>query len=491
MTTHLEADAIIPSGAMLVGEQWISDSSGGTFTHVYAASGRPNAEVALAGAVEIDRAVEAGWRAQREWMSLDVERRRDCLLAISDLVSAHLDELTRLSVHDNAVPVTISALQPSTLVRYLRYYAGWIDKGHGASVPGTTPMDVNLVEREPYGVVGVIIPWNGPLFQIGMNVVPALAAGNAVVLKPSELAPLTSLRFGELCLEAGLPAGLLSVVPGGAEAGEALVRHPGVRKIHFTGSSATARRVQVAAAENLVPVAAELGGKAANIIFGDADLDQAAQLGALSGPVGLSGQSCAAGSRILVHESVYDEFAAKFVAVVRGSTMGDPFDAGTLVGPVISSGAADKIMGAIDAAVAQGMGELILGGKRGAGALADGFYIEPTVFSHVDNSSPLGREEVFGPVASLMRFSTEEEALQLANDTRYGLVNYINTKDLARAHRVAKRLESGTVWINQGTDIGPTAPYGGYKQSGSGRSGGVEGLHQFQQVKNIRIGVPA
>ncbi|MCG3754004.1 aldehyde dehydrogenase family protein [Amycolatopsis sp. Poz14] len=484
-------DGLIPVGAMLIGDERVSDSSGGTHAHVFAATGETNARVALAGAAEIERAVSAAWRAQREWMGLGVERRRDLLLALADAVESELDSLVRLSVQDNAVPVSVSALQPATLVRYLRYYAGWVDKGHGQSVPGTAPSDVNLVEREPYGVVGVIIPWNGPLFQIGMNVVPALAAGNAVVLKPSELAPLTSLRFGELCREAGLPPGLLSVAPGGAEAGEALVRHPGIRKIHFTGSTATARRIHAVAAENLTPVATELGGKAANLVFADADLDQAAQLAALSGPLGLSGQSCAAGNRILVQDTVYDEFAERFLTVVRNAAMGDPFAETTLVGPVISEAAADKILGVVEDAVRSKSGRLLAGGKRADGKLAAGFYVEPTVFAEVDTGSALGREEVFGPVASLIRFTAEDEAVAIANDTRFGLVNYVNTTDLARAHRVARQLESGTVWVNQGTDIGPTAPYGGYKQSGSGRSGGLEGLHQFQQVKNIRIGVPA
>jgi aldehyde dehydrogenase (NAD+) len=393
-------------------------------------------------------------------------------------------------VHDNGVPITVSGMQPFTLDRYIRWYAGAIDKTTGSTVAGGGVDDVNLVEYEPYGVVGVIIPWNGPLFQIGMNVIPALAAGNAVVLKPSELAPLSSLRLGELVLEAGFPPGLLSVVPGGAETGEALVRHSRVRKVHFTGSTASGRKVIIAAAENLTPVACELGGKAASIVFADADLAMVAQNAALSGPIALSGQSCSAGNRLLVEDSVYDEFVAHFTAAVQAAPMGDPFSEANFVGPLITESAMNKVMASVNAAHTEGMGELILGGQRAGGDLASGYYVQPTIFSEVDSTSPLAQQEIFGPVSAIIRFSTEDEAVAIANGTAYGLVNFLSTTNLARAHRVARRLESGTVWVNQGVDVGPTAPYGGYKHSGNGRSGGMLGLHQFQQVKTIRVAVP-
>jgi aldehyde dehydrogenase (NAD+) len=292
-----------------------------------------------------------------------------------------------------------------------------------------------------------------------------------------------------LCLEAGLPAGLVNVVPAGPEGGDALVRHPGVRKIHFTGGDVTARKVIQSAAVNLTPVVTELGGKSANLVFGDADLDAAAMLAAHQGPLMQSGQSCACASRVLVDESVYDAFLERFVAVIEGSTIGDPLDPQTVFGPVVSQAAADRILGVIEQAVTERSGELLAGGTRLGDGLANGYYIAPTVFGGVDNGSALAQNETFGPVVSVMKFRDESEAVRIANDSRYGLNAFVQTNDLTRAHRVARRLEAGSVWINTFSDISPQGPYGGYKQSGFGRTGGMEGLHEFLQVKNIRIAV--
>ncbi|BBX88834.1 aldehyde dehydrogenase [Mycolicibacterium boenickei] len=461
------------------------------FEHIYPATGRPNGTVELAGAAEIDNAVRVAAKAQREWVALTVDRRRDLLIGLADVVHDHLDELAKLNVADYAVPISFAGTA-MLLERFLRHFAGYADKPHGVTTPVNGSFDINLVEREPYGVVGVITPWNGALVVTGSCVAPALAAGNAVVLKPSELAPFAALRFGELCLEAGLPEGLVAVVPADAEGGDALVRHPGIGKIAFTGGGGTARKVLQAAATNLTPVVTELGGKSANLIFADADLDLAAALSAHQGPLMQSGQSCACASRILVHDEVYDEFLEKFLGVIGSARIGDPMDPATTFGPVISQAAADRILAAVDAAASGGAGELLLGGKRIGGAglpddLAEGYYVEPTVFGGVDNASDLAQLETFGPVVSLMRFRDEDEAVRIANDTPYGLNAFVQTTDLNRAHRVARQLESGSVWINQFSDISPQGPYGGYKQSGAGRTGGVEGLHEFQQVKNIRI----
>src|SRR4051812_46768476 len=368
----------LPPGLLIAGDR-VNESSGGTHLHIYPATGQLNGTVSLAGAAEIDRAVTSAWDAHREWMALTVDRRRDLLIDLADAVHENLDELSRLNVHDYAVPIAFAG-NAILLERFLRHFAGYVDKPHGSSTPVTGSFDINMIEREPYGVVGVLTPWNGSLVVTGSCVAPALAAGNAVVLKPSEVAPLATLRFGELCVEAGLPVGLVNVVPAGPEGGDALVRHPGIRKIHFTGGEATARKVLQSAAVNLTPVVAELGGKSANIIFGDADLDAAAMLSAHQGPLMQSGQSCACASRVLVHESVYDKFLEKFVAVVEGSTIGDPLDPSVVFGPVISQSAADRILAEIDAAVAQGAGDLVVGGKRLGGELAHGYYIEPTVF---------------------------------------------------------------------------------------------------------------
>lgn len=479
--------ATVAGGLLIAGDR-VTETSGGMYAHIYPATGQPNAHIPLAGADDIDRAVTSAWDAHREWIALTVDRRRDLLIDLADAVRDNLDDLARLNVYDYAVPISFAG-NAILLERFLRHFAGYVDKPHGSSTPVTGSFDVNLIEREPYGVVGVITPWNGSLVVTGSCVAPALAAGNAVVLKPSEVAPFAALRFGELCLEVGLPAGLVNVVPAGPEGGDALVRHPGIRKIHFTGGDATARKVVQSAAVNLTPVVTELGGKSANIIFADADLDSAAMLSAHQGPLMQSGQSCACASRVLVHESVYDTFLEKFLAVIEASSVGDPLDPATTFGPVISQAAVDRILATIERAVTERSGDLVIGGKRLGGELTQGYYVEPTVFAGVDNASVLAQTETFGPVVSVIKFSDEAEAVRIANDSRYGLNAFVQTNDLSRAHRVARQLEAGSVWINTFSDISPQGPYGGYKQSGFGRTGGLEGLHEFLQVKNIRIGL--
>jgi aldehyde dehydrogenase (NAD+) len=473
--------------ALLIGTERLSEASGGTYDHVFPGTGEVNATIPMAGPEEIDAAVRSAADAQREWAAMPVERRRELLFALARAIEADTETLAPLNVHDYAVPISMAPGQGMLLARFFDYYAGWVDKVTGQTAPVMGSNDVNMITREPYGVVGVIVPWNGPLIGIGMAVAPALAAGNAVVIKPPELAPLAPLRFGELCRQVGLPPGLVNVVPGGPDAGDALVRHRGVSKIHFTGSGATARKIATAAAETLKPLSFELGGKSANVVFADADLDRAVMIAAFMGPLTQSGQSCACGSRILVERSIYREFQERLVAAVAHVPIGDPFDPGTIMGPVVSAAAADRITGTIDEAVRSGTGRLLTGGKRLGGDLAAGYYIEPTVFADVPNTSPLARIETFGPVVSVMPFDTEDEAVALANDSDFGLVAYAHTSNFERAHRVARRLESGSVWINAFSDIQPSGPYGGYKESGYGRLGGLEGLHEFSQVKNTRI----
>lgn len=392
---------------LLVGGDRVT-STDAAHQHIYPATGQPNATVALAGAAEMDRAVLAAHDAQREWSSLTVDVRRDRLIDLADAVHEHLDELAVLNVQDYAVPVSFAGTA-TMLESFLRHFAGYADKIAGASTPVSGSFDVNLVEREPYGVVGIIAPWNGSLVVAGSCVAPALAAGNAVVFKPSELAPLAALRFGELCLEAGLPAGLVNIVPAGAEGGEALVRHPTIRKVHFTGGGGTARAVLRAAAENLTPVVAELGGKSADIVFDDADLDKAAMLSAHQGPLMQSGQSCACASRLLVHETVYDAFVEKFLAAVGSAVVGDPMNPSTRFGPVISEASLQRILDIVGTAVSSGAGDLLTGGRRIGGDLADGYYLEPTVFGQVNNSAPLAQHETFGPVVSITPFSDDDE----------------------------------------------------------------------------------
>ncbi|WAC54179.1 aldehyde dehydrogenase family protein [Gordonia sp. SL306] len=474
---------------LLIGGDWVAGSSAIEHEHIYPATGRPNATITLAGPEEIDHAVTSGAEAQREWASLPIGRRRDIMFDLADAVHENIDALGRLSIHDFAVPMRTAPGHTMLAESFIRYYAGHVDKAHGQTSEVSGKHDLNIIDREPYGVIGVIAPWNGPMVVVGLNVAPALAAGNAVILKPSELSPFSALRFGEICVEAGLPPGLVNVLPSDAEGGRSLVAHPGLGKIHFTGGGATARQVLTTAAANLTPVATELGGKSANIIFADADLDQAAILAAWQGPLGQSGQSCACASRIFVQNEAYDEFMQRFLAVLAAAKIGDPFDPDVMVGPVVSEPAMNRILGVIDQAVHGRHGTLTTGGRRVGGEFSDGYYIEPTVFTDVDNRSPLATTEIFGPVVSVTRFGDESEALALANDSDYGLNAYVQTMNLPRAHRFSRALQSGSVWINRNSDISPQGPYGGFKKSGTGRAGGVEGLQEFQQIKNTRIGL--
>lgn len=484
--TAVRSDNVV---GLLVGSDRITSTSVECHAHIYPGTGECNATVALAGADEIDLAVSAGNEAQREWAALTADQRRDALIDLADVVHEHLGELAELNTHDYGVPISFAG-NAIMVEQFLRHFAGYVDKPNGSSTPISGSNDVNIIEREPYGVVGVVAQWNGSLVVAASCVAPALAAGNAVVFKPSEVAPMAALRLGELCLKAGLPPGLVNIVPGAAAGGDALVRHPGIGKIHFTGGGRTARAVLKAAADNLTPVVTELGGKSANIIFADADLDAAAVLSAHQGPLMQSGQSCACASRILVHDAVYEAFAERLLAVIESAKIGDPLDPATTVGPVISRESGERILAAVHQAVEERSGELLTGGRRVEIAqLAQGYYIEPTVLGEVDNSSTLAQTETFGPVVSLMRFSHDAEAVRIANDTSYGLNAFVHTRDLTRAHAVSRQLQSGSVWINQGSRISPQGPYGGYKHSGAGRTGGLEGLHEFQQIKNIRIGM--
>ncbi len=376
-------------------------------------------------------------------------------------------------------------MRPGTYAaRWVRYYAGWCDKLDGELLPGSAGL--SYVRPEPYGVIAAIPPWNGSMMGMGQKVAPALAAGNSVVVKAPEIAPFGMLRFAELALEAGVPRGVLNVVVGDAGAGEALVRHAGVDKITFTGGTATGRRVMAAAAENITPVTLELGGKSANIVFPDADLDAASSMAAMLGVGLLSGQGCALPTRLYVHEDVYDAVATQVVATVEALAVGDPLDAAVLVGPVVHEPALERILGVIERARSDGA-NLLCGGIRAGGALADGYFIAPTVFGDVEHGSDLARHEVFGPVLAILRFSDEDEVVAKANDSTFGLAAYVHSRDVSRIQRIAHQLEAGTVTVNGFPAMSPSAPFGGYKQSGFGREGGRAGIDEFLRSKSVYI----
>lgn len=481
-------DRTVPDVHLHIGDEKRSSGGGGVHQHVYPATGEVQGPVPLAGVDDVDDAVRAAQDAFGTWRTWTPWQRRDVLVRLADLLEASRDELARLSVLDNGMTYGIAHFTATSVVDYARYYAGWADKvegrvtsspAHGRELAYTAP--------EPYGVVGIIITWNGPLVSVGMKVMPALAAGNTVVVKPSELTPYAMEHFMALVGEAGIPPGVVNVLPGTAEAGEALVRHPLVQKISFTGGPVAARKILATCAETLKPAVLELGGKSACLVFPDADLDAVAFIATASVHQTLAGQGCALGTRLVVHADVYDALAEKVVAFTRDITLGDPFDPATGMGPVVSRAAQERILGMIERASSEGAGKLLAGGGT-PGGLEDGCYVEPTVFGDVDPASELGQVEVFGPVLSLMRFETEDEAIAIANGTEYGLASYLWTNDVARINRLVPRLEAGGVYVNGASPVtGVELPFGGVGVSGFGREGGLEGLLEFVRTKAVAI----
>ncbi|MDB5425394.1 MAG: aldehyde dehydrogenase, partial [Phenylobacterium sp.] len=340
---------------------------------------------------------------------------------------------------------------------------------------------------EPYGVVGIIITWNGPLISLGMKVAPALAAGNCVVVKPAELTPFAPDLYARLVREAGVPDGVFSLLPGGIEAGEALVRHPKVEKVSFTGGPIAARKILAACAEQLKPAVLELGGKSASLLFPDTDIDAACQR-AVQWSIGvMAGQGCALPTRLIVHESIHDEVIEKLVAIAKSYKVGDPFEEGVRVGPLINAAACDRVMGMLDRVRSEKSGRIVMGGGRCGGSLAGKNYIEPTIIADVDPASEIAQIEVFGPVLIVMKFATEDEAVAIANDTEYGLAAYIQSDNAKRVHRLAERLKAGGVYVNGATQIYPHTPFGGLGVSGYGKEGGRAGVDEFLRYKTVAI----
>ncbi|HWE57409.1 MAG TPA: aldehyde dehydrogenase family protein [Acidimicrobiales bacterium] len=477
---------ILPTG-LLIGGEWVHQSSAGTMDHVYSATGQVQKTFPVAGPPEIDAAVAAARRALTEYRRWTPLQRRAVMKRIAALVDDHADEFATIATLECGMIQSVAPGMGPKLSGWLEYCAGWADKLDGAVVPAVPGF--NYTRPEPFGVIAVILTWNGPTASIGNKVAPALAAGCTVVLKPPELAPFGSNLFARLCLEAGLPPGVVNVVPGGPDAGDALIRHPGVDKISFTGGPRTARAIQAACAESLTPLVLELGGKSPNLVFADADLERAANAAA-DGVTRLAGQICVAPSRLFVEHSVYDEVLERVIDRMAAIQVGDPFDPATTMGPLISQGACDRVLGLIEGAQDRGDGKLLIGGERLGGDLAGGFFVTPTAFGDVDNSSPIAQEEVFGPVLSIGRFEDEEEAIALANATPFGLAAYLHTGDLSRVFRVVDRLDAGNVAVNGGTSVnGPYAPFGGFKDSGYGTEGSLDGLKEFVRVKNVNLHV--
>ena len=448
------------------------------------------ATVAEAGEGDVDLAVKAAARSFPAWSSMSASERGRRLLRLADVIETNADELARLESLDTGHPIHDTSLLdiPRTAATF-RYFGGMADKFEG-NLPPVDAGFLNYVLREPIGVVGQIVPWNFPLMFCGWKLGPALAAGNTVVMKPSELVPLSTLRLCELFDEAGIPAGVVNVVPGfGARAGAHLAAHNDVHKLSFTGSTRTGRSILKASAGNLKRLQLELGGKGANIIFDDANLDAAVN-GSAFAIFHNQGQACIAGSRILVHESVYDEFVERFVTLASSIKLGRPLANDTEMGPLTSAQHRDRVLDYVGVAIEEG-GEILTGGAvPDDHELASGYYVAPTVV-RADPSSRVCREEVFGPFVTVSTFRDEVEALEIANSTDYGLGAGLWTRDLARAHRVAGALRSGMVWINCYKRVHPASPFGGIGQSGYGREMGFDAMHEYTEAKSVWLNVSA
>lgn len=474
-----------------IGAERRAAGSGGWHEHIYPGDASVTGRIPLAGEAETDEAVAAASAAFRTWSRSDPQMRARSLRTLADLVRANAEEFGRLGAADNGTPVTFAMYCAHIAADWIEYYAGWADRIEGQVTDTITSRnELGYVLSEPYGVIGIIITWNGPLISLGMKVAPALAAGNTVVVKPSEMTPYSGELFMKLVREAGIPDGVINLIPGSAAAGEALVRHKQVEKVSFTGGPVTARKILAACADLIKPAVLELGGKSANIIFPDADLEAACAFGVDTSIGILSGQGCAFPTRMLVHNDIYDEVVARTLERVQHYKVGDPFDPQTTSGPVINEAALHRILGMIEQAQMDGAGKLVFGGKRVGGKLSKGFYIEPTVFVDVDPYSELAQQEVFGPVLAITRFKDEAEAVAIANCTEYGLSAYIQTQDLNCALRVSEELRTGVVMVNGSRNIQPRRPFGGLGLSGYGREGGKEGLLEFLRTKTVGISMP-
>jgi aldehyde dehydrogenase (NAD+) len=449
------------------------------------------ADIAEARAADVDRAVAAAADAFPSWRDTAAAERGRLLLRLADAIEAHADELAHLETLDTGHPIRDSSrLDVPRTAACFRYFGGIADKLQGDVVP-VEPGFLNYVTREPLGVVGQIVPWNFPLMFCSWKMGPALAAGNTVVMKPSELTPLSTLRLAALMDEVGFPAGTVNVVPGyGSVAGERLATHGDVRKIAFTGSTTTGRRIVEYSASNLKRLQLELGGKGANIVFADADIDAAVN-GAAFAIFHNQGQACIAGSRLLLHDAIADEFEERFVALARSIRIGDPTDPTTELGPLTSPMHRDRVLSYVKVARDEG-GEILSGGRAPDDpALAQGCYVEPTVVRLEHRGAQVCREEVFGPFVTIERFSTDDDAISLANSVDYGLGGGLWTSDLSRAHRVARALHSGMVWINSYKRVSPASPFGGTGSSGYGREMGFEAMREYTEPKSVWVNVDA
>jgi acyl-CoA reductase-like NAD-dependent aldehyde dehydrogenase len=473
-----------PPKQLLIGGTWVPAKSGRTFPTINPANEEVLALAAEGDQADIDAAVKAARKAFEEggWPKTGPHQRTRLLLKIADLIEAHADELATLETLDNGLPLTITKGMASGAADTFRYYAGWPTKIYGETNPSAPEM-FNYTLREPVGVCGQIIPWNAPLMMAAWKIAPALACGNTVILKPAEQTPLTALRLGELLLEAGIPDGVVNIVTGfGETAGAAIASHPDIDKVAFTGSTEVGKLILQASASNLKRVSLELGGKSPNVIFVDADLQKALPA-SMAAFCAMSGQVCAAGTRIFVEQGFHDQFVEQLAGATAGIKPGDPFAPGTFMGPLVSKDQFDRVKSYLDLGKAEGA-KVALGGNAGDGK---GYFVNPTIFTGVKNNMRIAREEIFGPVAAVIPFKDENDAILQGNDTTYGLAAAVWTRDISRAHKVARALKAGTVWVNTYLELDVGSPFGGYKQSGIGRELGKHSIELYTQVKSVFV----
>ncbi len=477
--------AKIGYGRLLIDGQWVEGSK--SFETFNPATGEVLTRVVEASAADVDGAVQAARKAFEDrsgpWRKMSASERGRLIWKLADLIEKNIDELAELETLDNGKPIFESRyVDMPMVIDVLRYYAGWATKIHGETL-NTFETAFTYTLREAVGVVGLIIPWNFPLLLASWKLGPALACGCTVVLKPAEQTSLTALRLGELAMEAGFPAGVINIVTGGPEVGKAIVAHPGIDKIAFTGSTAVGKEIMRGASDSLKRVTLELGGKSPNIVFADSDIDNAVK-GAINGIFYGKGEVCNAGSRLFLEHKVKDEFVEKLVGRAKKMQPADPLDPKTRMGAIVSQEQMQTVLGYIDAGKKEGA-KLIAGGNRVSVDGGKGFFIEPTIFGDVKNDMKIAQEEIFGPVLATLTFDEVDEVVNLANQNPYGLAAAVWTRDVKKAHMVSRRLRAGTVWINTYGLMDASLPFGGYKSSGFGRELGQNALEHYTEVKTV------